>query len=219
MTWVPDVTYIRQRLWTNLSATEPKFKKLEWKHAQEAVVGDNIFLRGKSWNDFLDAGMPLALVEKLKGLDRKTFATRDECRAVLETILDREEMQSYQQIVLNQANGNAHTVQIESQDQDPIVGKMYRAAVRVDVSPFVRSEFDAQERQFQESLRQHRATHRQKILACVVAGLVALLLAVAGYLRLEDATKGYYTRLLRAAAVAFVALVAAGIFLLGRWLR
>jgi len=43
-----------------------------------------------------------------------------------------------------------------------------------------------------------------------------LLLAVAGYLRLEDATKGYYTRLLRLAAVAFVALVGAGLWMMAR---
>jgi hypothetical protein len=218
-TWVPDVDYIRQRLWTDLSANDPKFKTLKWKHAQEAIIGDGIWLRRKSWNDFLDAGMPQTVVDKLKALDRKTFTTRDECRAALEAVLDKEEMQSYQQMVLNQANGNAHTVQIETQDQDPLVGRMYRAAVRVEVSAFVRPEFDAQERQFQESLRQHRAAQRQKILAVVVAGLVALLLVVAGYLRMEDATKGYCTRLLRTAVVAFVALAgAAGIWLLRRWL-
>ena len=48
-------------------------------------------------------------------------------------------------------------------------------------------------------------------LARVVAGLVALLAAVAGYIRLEEWSKGYYTGWLKlAAAVA----VAVGLFLL-----
>ena len=52
------------------------------------------------------------------------------------------------------------------------------------------------------------------LMVRVLAALVALLAAVACYLRLEDATKGYYTTLLRLAAVGFVALVGAGIWLL-----
>src|SRR5947209_4830901 len=40
MVWMPDPTYIRQRLWTNLNANEPKFKTLGWKNAQEVIIGD-----------------------------------------------------------------------------------------------------------------------------------------------------------------------------------
>jgi hypothetical protein len=52
------------------------------------------------------------------------------------------------------------------------------------------------------------------LFARVLAGLVALLVVAGGYLRLEEATRGYYTTLLRAAAVAFLALVGAGLWLL-----
>ena len=38
------------------------------------------------------------------------------------------------------------------------------------------------------------------LLARVLGGALAVLLVVAGYLRLEEATRGYYTKLLRLAA-------------------
>jgi hypothetical protein len=41
--------------------------------------------------------------------------------------------------------------------------------------------------------------------------MVCLLAVVGAYLRLEEATKGYYTRLLRLAAVVFVLVVIAGL--------
>ena len=106
-----------------------------------------------------------------------------------------------------------HKVAVESKRFEGL-GDMRRAAVRITVTSTVRKDFDKQEEAFQEKLRQDRATARQGVLARVLAGLVALLAAVACYLRLEDATKGYYTTLLRVAAVAFVALVSAGLWLL-----
>jgi hypothetical protein len=58
----------------------------------------------------------------------------------------------------------------------------------------------------------YRAEQRMGILGKGLAGLVALLAAVAGYFRLEEATKGYYTTWLRVGAVGF--LIAAGAALL-----
>jgi hypothetical protein len=62
--------------------------------------------------------------------------------------------------------------------------------------------------------RQYVAKNRMFLLGKVLAGLVALLAAVAGYFRLEDATKGYYTAWLRLAALSFVAAVGAGLWLI-----
>jgi len=216
MVWMPDASYIRQRLWANLNANEPKFKTLGWKHAQEVIIGDGIWLSDTSWKEFRKAGMPVSVLDKLQGLERKHFATREECRAALDNVMDKEDLRLYEPLILNQANGSPRSVQIDAQELDPVVGTMYRAAVRVEVSSVARQDFEIQERQFQQSVREYRATSRQKILAAVLGGLVALLLAVAGYLRLEDATKGYYTRLLRLAVVAFVALVAAGLWVMAR---
>jgi hypothetical protein len=60
--------------------------------------------------------------------------------------------------------------------------------------------------------RRLRAESRMLLLAKVLAGLVASLGAVAGYLRLEEMTKGYYTAWLRFAALSFVSAVGAGIW-------
>jgi hypothetical protein len=60
--------------------------------------------------------------------------------------------------------------------------------------------------------RQVRADSRMLLLARMLAGVVAFLVAVAGYLRLEEMTKGYYTAWLRLVAIGFVTAVGAGIW-------
>jgi hypothetical protein len=62
--------------------------------------------------------------------------------------------------------------------------------------------------------RHQRMHDRQVLLAKILGGLVALLVVAAGYLRLEDLTRGYYTTLLRLAAFGTVAAVGAGLWLL-----
>jgi hypothetical protein len=118
---------------------------------------------------------------------------------------------------------NGHTVLVEAVPFEKLgipggAGKMHRAAVRVEVGPSARSEFERQEQSYQAKQRHDRSAGRQGILARVLVGVIAVLVAVACYLRLEDATKGYYTTLLRLAAVAFVVVVGAGIWLLSAWL-
>jgi hypothetical protein len=61
--------------------------------------------------------------------------------------------------------------------------------------------------------RQQRMEDRQALLARILAGLAAVLLVVGGYLRLEDATRGYYNRALRLAAAGLLAIVAFGLWL------
>jgi hypothetical protein len=73
----------------------------------------------------------------------------------------------------------------------------------------------AQAEEIQQVARQQRMTQRHLVGARVLAGLVALLLVAGGYLHLEEKTRGYCTGLLRAAAVAVLALVGAGLWLLG----
>ncbi len=107
-----------------------------------------------------------------------------------------------------------HTALVETTPFDVAGKRMFRAAVRVEVNQLARSEIEDQERQYQHKERIERATARQGVMVRVLGGLVALLVVIACYLRLEDATKGYYTTLLRLAAVAFVLLVGAGIWLL-----
>ncbi|HKI34964.1 MAG TPA: hypothetical protein VKA46_24120 [Gemmataceae bacterium] len=111
----------------------------------------------------------------------------------------------------NLVSGQA--VQVETRPFDDL-GIMRRAALRLEISAANQKEFQKQEEIYQAKQRNDRATARQWWVVRILAGLVALLTAVTFYLRLEDATKGYYTTLLRAAAVAFVTLVGAALWLL-----
>ena len=74
--------------------------------------------------------------------------------------------------------------------------------LRVELTNRDESEILTQDRQF-------RVQHLQMFLFKVLAGIVALLAAVSGYFRLEEATKGYYTGWLRVAAAGLVAGVGA----------
>jgi hypothetical protein len=65
-----------------------------------------------------------------------------------------------------------------------------------------------------ENDRQLTMQDRQFLLGKILAGLVAVFTAFAGYYRLEEATKGYYTNLLRLGALGLVGAVGAGIYLL-----
>jgi hypothetical protein len=64
-----------------------------------------------------------------------------------------------------------------------------------------------------EIAREQRMIERHFLLARVLAAVVVVLLAVFGYLRLEDATRGYYTRALRLGAVGLVVLAGLGLWL------
>ncbi len=65
----------------------------------------------------------------------------------------------------------------------------------------------------QREVREQCVRDRQLILARVLGGLVVLLLVVAGYLRLEDMTRGYATTMLRLGAFGVVALAGAALWL------
>jgi hypothetical protein len=60
--------------------------------------------------------------------------------------------------------------------------------------------------------RQQRKEDRQWLLARLLAIFAVGFVAVGGYLRLDEATKGYYTGLLRLGAVALVGAVGVGLW-------
>ena len=66
----------------------------------------------------------------------------------------------------------------------------------------------------QDQDRKLRAHDRQSFLGKILAGMVAGLVAIALYLRLDEATKGYYSLWLRLGSAALVATVGAGAWLL-----
>jgi hypothetical protein len=95
--------------------------------------------------------------------------------------------------------------ELPSRDVEEPVGLVHGVRLRIDVTA----------KDWQYILRQDqqtRAESRMLVLAKMLAGFVAFLGAVAGYLRLEELTKGYYTAWLRLAAIGFVTAVGAGIW-------
>jgi hypothetical protein len=64
-----------------------------------------------------------------------------------------------------------------------------------------------QAKDFREEARKQRVGGRMKTTGVVLAGLIALLLVGGGYLRLEEATKGYYTTLLRVGALTLLGIL------------
>jgi len=68
-----------------------------------------------------------------------------------------------------------------------------------------------QAREIQKQARQDRMKSRQWISLLGLGGMVCLLAVVGAYLRLEEATKGYYTRLLRLAAIGLVVVIILGL--------
>jgi hypothetical protein len=86
--------------------------------------------------------------------------------------------------------------------------KVYERTLKVDVDP----------KHFREMVdmdRRERVGERQLLLARILGGIVALLVAVFGYFRLEELTKGYYTGWLRVGAVLLVAAVGVTLLLIG----
>ncbi|MFL5244606.1 MAG: hypothetical protein ACJ8FY_21100 [Gemmataceae bacterium] len=69
-------------------------------------------------------------------------------------------------------------------------------------------------REIEQMDRNTRRDERQIFLARMVATLVTICAAVAGYFRLDEATKGYYTNLLRLGSLAVIGAVGAGVWLL-----
>lgn len=84
---------------------------------------------------------------------------------------------------------------IESIDKD--YGTLYKATLNVDSSPARRAEIIA-------AYQHERVVHRMGLMGGGLAGILTCLAALAGYIRADEATKGYYTNWLRAAAAAGV---------------
>jgi hypothetical protein len=87
-----------------------------------------------------------------------------------------------------------------SRKELPDIGTMYQAAIRLEVS----KKDNAEMARFG---RHGRTERRQLRLAAVLGGLVALLAAIAGYIRLDERSKGFYNAWLKLAAVGVVVAV------------
>lgn len=68
-------------------------------------------------------------------------------------------------------------------------------------------------KEIETTARQQTVQERHSILARVLGGILAVVLVTAAYLRLEESTRGYATKLLRLVAVIVLAVVGAGLYL------
>jgi hypothetical protein len=96
---------------------------------------------------------------------------------------------------------------VETKDFKDDIGVMRREQVEVEVGPKAVREIVRLD-------REHRSQQRMLWLAKLLAGLVAALAAVSGYVHLDERTKGYYTTALRLGAAGVVAAVASALWLL-----
>jgi uncharacterized membrane-anchored protein len=100
----------------------------------------------------------------------------------------------------------------ELKDPDQKEKGLFHVILEVSFTDNDYVELMRRDRQLNEAERQERIQDRMLWLAKLLIGLVALLAAVTGYFRLEEATKGYYTLWLRVVAIGFVAAVGAGLW-------
>ena len=96
----------------------------------------------------------------------------------------------------------------EDKEFEQPMGTMKAVKMQLDITAKQASEI-------QKQAQHERMKERQKLSLLVMLGAVCLLGVVGGYLRLEEATKGYYTRWLRLTAVGVVLAIVAGLYLVG----
>lgn len=70
-------------------------------------------------------------------------------------------------------------------------------------------------RKLADAAREQKVEERHLLFARVLAAILTLALVVAGYLRFDEWTRGYATRLLRLAAVIILAIVGLGLLVMG----
>jgi hypothetical protein len=92
---------------------------------------------------------------------------------------------------------NGHWVLVEEKDFPGAIGTMRRVHLKVGVSVKDREDMRQFEDKARQELRQKVVWQRQTWLGKILLGVVLLLGAIAGYFRLDEATKGYYTGWLR----------------------
>jgi hypothetical protein len=92
---------------------------------------------------------------------------------------------------------------------DPLLGpiKIFRVSLTVQVGARERDEIVKLD-------QHHRMEQRMLWLGKIFAGVLVLLVAVAGYIRLDEWSKGYYSGWLRLVAVGLIAAAGVGVWVL-----
>jgi hypothetical protein len=93
-------------------------------------------------------------------------------------------------------------------EEQPDLGTVKRVKMTLQIS-------EVQARDLQKQSQQQRMKERHKLSLLVLIGATCLLGVVGGYLRLEEATKGYCTRRLRIAAIGILIAIVIGLCVVG----
>jgi hypothetical protein len=99
-------------------------------------------------------------------------------------------------------------------DGDPIAHGNFTVDLHLELDAPEYRELRQRVRESAEMHRLEEVGRRIFLLGRGLIGLVAVLGGFAGYLRMEDATKGYYTTWLRVATIGLVSAVVAGLWLI-----
>jgi hypothetical protein len=144
------------------------------------------------------------IVDRLTPVPGELMATKERARQSARARLDKEIARWLAPTVPGGWKAPADRVdalvaagQIEYAEVPKEYGTLYQATLHCDFSPARRAEFV---QAYQDSVRARRLATLEVILGFVLACLAAL----AGYIRADEATKGYYTNRLRALTVATV---------------
>lgn len=89
------------------------------------------------------------------------------------------------------------------------VGRIQQVSLKVEVTP-------KNQREIVKLDLQDRREYRMIFLAEILGGLIVVLASVAGYVRLDEWSKGYYTGLLRLTAASFIGAAGAALWFLLR---
>jgi hypothetical protein len=109
---------------------------------------------------------------------------------------------------------NGHNILVkQSEFERGVADFYYQVRLRVSVNPKALDHMRELDKPVRESMHRELVKHRQLWLGKILLGFVALLTAITGYIRLEDATKGYYTAWLRLGMVGVLCAVGAGLWL------
>lgn len=94
-----------------------------------------------------------------------------------------------------------------------VVPETYQVRLRVELREKDFAEIVKKTERAREEERREMIQQRQSWLAKVLLGVVVFLGSLSGYIRLEDATKGYYTGWLRLGLVGVLCAIGAGLWL------
>jgi hypothetical protein len=170
-----------------------------------------------SQEEAIDSALQIACDEITAYLreQKPTFVWKPDPNYVRERLLDDVPERSN-----NAANDwtrtdvKGHNVLIkQSEFERGVADFYYQVRLRVLVNSKELEHMRELDKPVRESMHRELVKHRQLWLGKILLGFVALLTAITGYIRLEDATKGYYTAWLRLGMVGVLCAVGAGLWL------